>query len=70
MQAIDRFFTDDHKQIKHLREFDYFIAIPNIDAELGEVITGLKPGRISRDNILLTLNLGVSVEDTTNTVNF
>jgi ornithine cyclodeaminase/alanine dehydrogenase-like protein (mu-crystallin family) len=62
---VDGFFTDDVRQMEHLKEYGYFVDTPPATAEIGEVVAGLKPGRTSTDQILLAMNLGVSVEDVT-----
>jgi ornithine cyclodeaminase/alanine dehydrogenase len=65
LRAADAVFTDDISQIEHLREYGYFLDMPPITGEIGEVIAGIKPGRQRPDEIIVTLNLGVSVEDVT-----
>ena len=63
MQAADGFFTDDVGQLEHLKEYGYFIGAPAVTAELGAVAAGLYKGRHSSDQTLLTMNMGVAVED-------
>jgi ornithine cyclodeaminase/alanine dehydrogenase-like protein (mu-crystallin family) len=63
MQTVDGFFTDDVGQMEHLKEYGYFVEAPAATAELGAVAAGLNNGRGSSDEILLTMNMGVAVED-------
>ena len=63
IRAVDRLFTDDIGQMEHLKEFGYFLDLQTVISELGSVAAGLSPGRSSANETLLTLNLGVAVED-------
>ncbi len=60
---VDRLLTDDFGQITHIKEYNYFVGCRNPDAELGEVVAGLKPGREQDEQTILVLNMGVAVED-------
>ncbi|MFQ5878364.1 MAG: ornithine cyclodeaminase family protein [Acidobacteriota bacterium] len=64
MRAADRFYTDDTRQILHTRaEGVHFKDIPDIYADLGEVVAGLKDGRRSPRERLVCVNLGLALED-------
>jgi ornithine cyclodeaminase/alanine dehydrogenase len=64
MAAADRFYTDDRGQLLHTKEGGvYFRAIPDVYADLGEVVAGLKDGRRSPDERLVCMNLGLALED-------
>jgi len=64
MAAADRFYTDDAGQLRHTRAGGvYFRAIPDLYADLGEVLTGLKEGRRSPRERLVCMNLGIALED-------
>jgi ornithine cyclodeaminase/alanine dehydrogenase-like protein (mu-crystallin family) len=65
LKAADKFVSDDVLQIDHLKEYGYFIDSPPVTAELDEIVAGRKPGRERRDEIIVAMNLGVSVEDVT-----
>ena len=39
------------------------MGVRDVVAELGEVVTGAKPGRASRDEITVFKSLGLAVED-------
>jgi ornithine cyclodeaminase/alanine dehydrogenase-like protein (mu-crystallin family) len=64
MAAADRFYTDDTAQILHTRAKGvYFQRIPKVFADLGEVVAGLKPGRLEDRERLLSMNLGIAMDD-------
>jgi ornithine cyclodeaminase/alanine dehydrogenase-like protein (mu-crystallin family) len=46
-----------------IQESGDVIAAGHISAEIGEVVTGIKPGRQSEDEITLFKSVGVAVED-------
>jgi ornithine cyclodeaminase/alanine dehydrogenase len=61
--AADILLTDDIGQIEHIKESGYFVGAPQPVAELGDVAAGLHPGRKDDSDIIITLNMGVAVED-------
>ncbi len=62
--AADRFYTDDTVQILATRkEGVYFQRIPEVFADLGEVVAGLKPGRLNPGERLFCMTLGLALED-------
>jgi ornithine cyclodeaminase/alanine dehydrogenase len=64
MAAADRFYTDDAGQLRHTKAGGvYFRAIPDLYADLGEVVAGLKEGRRSPRERLVCMNLGIALED-------
>jgi ornithine cyclodeaminase/alanine dehydrogenase len=64
MAKADRFYTDDTAQILATRDGGhYFQRIPDIYADLGEVIAGRKEGRKNPRERLLCMNLGLALED-------
>lgn len=63
MQAMDLIATDDRGQIEHLREYQLFLDVPRLDVELGEILTGRKPGRRTAEDRILCFNLGIALED-------
>jgi len=60
---VDRFTTDDIGQLKHYRELGFFSGIPEVYADLGELVAGLKPGRGSATERTIACNLGLAIED-------
>ena len=63
MMAVDKFCTDDTKQLNHYRDMGYFKAIPDIHADLGELASGKKMGRESKSERTMTANLGLAIAD-------
>lgn len=63
MQEAVKFCTDDTPQMLHYKTLGYFQEIPSIHADLGELVTGKKPGRETREEKTMTANLGLAIED-------
>ncbi|HET7481438.1 MAG TPA: ornithine cyclodeaminase family protein [Actinomycetota bacterium] len=61
--AADLLFTDDLGQIEHIKESGYFVGAPAPDGELGAIAAGLHPGRSDESQTIITMNMGVAVED-------
>lgn len=63
-RSIDKFVIDDERQA---REFDrtgkYPGGLPRVHAELGEILTGKKPGRETPRERILGLPLGLAIAD-------
>lgn len=63
MHSMDKFCTDDSKQLKYYRQLGYFSDIPQVYADLSEVVSGKKPGREDPDERIMSMNLGLAIED-------
>jgi ornithine cyclodeaminase/alanine dehydrogenase-like protein (mu-crystallin family) len=63
MAQMDRIGTDDHSQFQYYRSVGYFRQTPDPYADLGEIVTGLKPGRQSADERTMAINLGLALDD-------
>ncbi len=63
LAQMDRISTDDHAQFQYYKSAGYFQQIPNPYAELGELVTGLKPGRMEEKERTLAINLGLAMDD-------
>jgi ornithine cyclodeaminase/alanine dehydrogenase-like protein (mu-crystallin family) len=63
LAEVDKFSTDDIPQLDHYRTLGYFQRIPSIYAELGELVTGKKPGRQSARERTVACNLGLAIDD-------
>ena len=59
----DKLATDDTRQMAHYRTVGYFGRVPEPYADLGEIVTGVKPGRESAEEITISVNLGLALED-------
>lgn len=64
LSKFDRVFTDDLEQMQHLKTFGFFTAAPDDVAEVGEVVCGKVRGRSTPEEIILSINMGIAVEDT------
>ncbi len=60
---VDKFCTDDVPQLEYYRSRGYFQNIPAIHAELGELVTGRKPGRETDAERTMACNLGIALDD-------
>ena len=58
-----KFTTDDLAQLQHFRDMGYFQEIPEIYAELADLVAGRLPGRQSPDERTMAVNLGLALED-------
>ena len=63
LAQMDRIATDDHAQFHYYRTQGYFAQTPDPAADLGELVTGAKPGRQTDDERTLAINLGLALED-------
>jgi ornithine cyclodeaminase/alanine dehydrogenase len=63
LAQMDRIATDDHAQFRYYRELGYFRHTPEPYADLGELVTGRKPGRQSPGERTLAMNLGLALDD-------
>jgi ornithine cyclodeaminase/alanine dehydrogenase len=63
LAAADCLVTDDFGQVEHIKEYGYFVGCPPPHAELGSVVAGLHPGRESPRQKIISVNMGVAVED-------
>jgi ornithine cyclodeaminase/alanine dehydrogenase len=65
LHAAHKLFTDDLAQLEHQREFGYFRDTPPISGEIADVVAGKHPGRERPDEMIVAMNLGISIEDVT-----
>jgi ornithine cyclodeaminase/alanine dehydrogenase-like protein (mu-crystallin family) len=63
MQSMDKFCTDDRNQLAYYRKQGYFRKVPRIYAEIADLVTHKKPGREHRDERIMSMNLGLAIED-------
>lgn len=62
MHSMDKFCTDDVDQLEYYKRQGYFSDIPNVYAELSEIVCGQRPGRQNSERIM-SMNLGLAIED-------
>jgi ornithine cyclodeaminase/alanine dehydrogenase len=63
LHQADKFCTDDVPQLHLYRDIGYFQNIPPIHADLGELVTGRKPGRQNPQERTIACNLGLALDD-------
>jgi len=63
LREVDKFCTDDVPQLEYSKTMGYFQDIPAIYAELGELVTGRKPGRETVRERTMACNLGLALDD-------
>ncbi len=63
LHQADKLATDDIAQLEHYRKAGYFGDTPAPYADLGQIVAGHKPGRESRDERIIAINLGLALED-------
>ena len=63
LAELDRIATDDIAQFRYTRGLGYFQKTPEPYADLGEIVTGRKPGRASPRERTLAMNLGLALDD-------
>jgi ornithine cyclodeaminase/alanine dehydrogenase len=63
MHSMDKFCTDDVDQLEYYRQQGYFSDIPKVYAELNDVFSGKKLGRESFDERIMSMHLGLAIED-------
>ena len=63
LREVDKIATDDLAQMAYYRREGYFRKTPEPYADLGEIAAGKKPGRQSRNERTMTINLGLALED-------
>jgi ornithine cyclodeaminase/alanine dehydrogenase len=63
-QICDRFITDSIDEARLFDSMGYFpLGLPPVDCETGEMLAGLQPGRVTKDQIIVCNNIGMSVCD-------
>lgn len=63
MRSMDKFCTDDREQLVYTKSIGRLQYIPEIHADLSEIIGGKKPGREDEMERIMSMNLGVAIND-------
>lgn len=63
LQEVEKLTTDDHSQMNYYRSVGYFKNTPSAYADLGEIVAGRKPGRESLMERIISINLGLALDD-------
>jgi ornithine cyclodeaminase/alanine dehydrogenase-like protein (mu-crystallin family) len=61
--SMNKFCTDDREQLAYYKSQGYFSSIPNVYAELGEIVSGKKPGREKHEERIMSMHLGSAIGD-------
>jgi ornithine cyclodeaminase/alanine dehydrogenase-like protein (mu-crystallin family) len=62
-RQANKLATDDHAQMTYYRQDGYFKDTPEPYADLGEIVSGRKPGRESDEERTISINLGLALDD-------
>lgn len=63
LRQADKLTTDDTAQMAYYRQIGYFRETPEPCADLGELVSGKKPGRESPRERTFAVNLGLAIGD-------
>jgi ornithine cyclodeaminase/alanine dehydrogenase-like protein (mu-crystallin family) len=63
LREVDKLATDDIAQMGYYRKAGYFKSTPQPYADLGEIVSGKKPGRQSDEERTICINLGLALDD-------
>ena len=63
LREVAKICTDDVTQFLYYKGEGYFQDTPDLHAELGELVTGRKPGRESPRERTMAMNLGLAMDD-------
>ncbi len=63
LKEADKIATDDLSQMNYYRSVGYFKNTPVVYADLGEIVAGKKPGRESEKERIISINLGIALDD-------
>jgi len=65
LHKVDKFITDDWQQLKlaHEKVGGFDGPLPERHTELGQIITGQKPGRENETERIIDFNYGLAIED-------
>lgn len=63
LKESSKFCTDDVAQLLHYKGLGFFQDIPPIHADLGELVTGKRPGRERAEEKTMAANLGLAIDD-------
>jgi len=63
MHSMRKFCTDDRDQLAYYKAQGYFADLPDIYAELSEIVSGAKLGRENSEERIMAMNLGLAIED-------
>ena len=63
LRLSDRYYVDDRSQYRYYQDQGYFGGAPEVQGDLGELVTGKVPGRGGEGERIVAMNLGLGIED-------
>ncbi|MDQ7793137.1 MAG: ornithine cyclodeaminase family protein [bacterium] len=63
LRAADLVASDDRDQLDYYRTVGFFTDTPPVRADLGDIVAGKVPGRTSPGQRIISINLGLAIED-------
>lgn len=64
MERADKFLVDSLDEMNYFMSVGYLAnGLPELHAEIGEVVAGIRPGRESESELIMDMNIGMGVED-------
>lgn len=64
MERADKFLVDSLDEMNYFMSVGYLAnGLPELHAEIGEVVAGLKSGRENDSELIMDMNIGMGVED-------
>ena len=63
MHSMNKFLTDDTEQLLYYKSLGYFKDIPSTYANLEDIVLGRKPARENDREMIMSMNLGLAIED-------
>jgi ornithine cyclodeaminase/alanine dehydrogenase len=63
LHEADKLATDDLAQMSYYRREGYFQQTPEPYADLGEIAAGKRPGREANEERIISINLGLALDD-------
>jgi len=63
LQLSERYYVDDRAQYRYYQTQGYFGGAPEVQGDLGDLLTGRVPGRGSDRERIVAMNLGLAIED-------
>ena len=65
LHQVDKFIVDDWQQFSRTlgQPGGFYMPLPDLYAELGEIVTHKKPGRESKSERIINFNFGIAIHD-------
>jgi ornithine cyclodeaminase/alanine dehydrogenase len=63
LREFGKILTDDVPQFRFYQQNGYFGVFPELYADLSDIVSGARPGRESPDERIMSMHLGLAIED-------